>query len=381
MKKSLLSLSLATFMMANDSFDQSQYVPDISLTVDTSYVYRDKKTTGEEHAHEHEDHAHAAFNANDGFNLNYAELVLSSNVDPYFSLDGVFHFTEEGVEIEEAYFTTTALEYSLRLRGGKMLSNFGRLNTEHHHVWDFADNSLVNEAFLGNEGLSDMGLQLQWVAPTETYLMGGIEVLQGSEHASFKNSAIEDANISATTAPSLYIGYIKTSFDVGDSIFYGGLSYAYGANNLEHFREDEALSFSGYSTLYGIDLTIKHYFDSYSYLSLQSEWILKNLNGESLENRQKKSVDENEAGYYAQLVYAYNQNYRFGFRGDSLYDEANTQNRYSLMSEYNPSEFARLRLQYNYKDSELDNEGHEQNQHSVILQLNIAIGAHSAHAF
>ena len=147
--------------MHNRTFIQSQYVPDISLVLDASLVGRDRdqselSTLGIPALNEsyytgdqHDGHDHGAINANNGFNFNYAELVLSSNVDPYFSLDAVFHFSEEGVEIEEAYFTTTALDGGFRIRGGKFLSELGRMNPQHHHVWDFSDAPLVYTSFLG----------------------------------------------------------------------------------------------------------------------------------------------------------------------------------------------------------------------------------------
>ena len=56
-----------------------------------------------------------------------------------------------------------------------LTSNFGYLNEQHHHSYDFADMPLVYESFLGMHGINETGLQLQWVAPTDTYLMLGAE--------------------------------------------------------------------------------------------------------------------------------------------------------------------------------------------------------------
>ena len=78
-------------------------------------------------------------------------------------MDGVLHFSENGVAVEEAYFTTTSLPAGLRLRGGKLNSNFGRINEQHHHYWDFGDMPLVYDAFLGMHGLSEMGVRNNFV--------------------------------------------------------------------------------------------------------------------------------------------------------------------------------------------------------------------------
>jgi len=397
------------------TFSQSQYMPDISLITDFSYVYRNMDDSelghleipGVAHAlmgsHSHDDHAHATYNANNGFNLNYAELILSSNVDPYFSMDAVFHFSEHGVEIEEAYFTTTALPLGLRARGGKLLSNFGRLNAQHHHFWDFGDMPLVYEAFLGSHGINELGAQLQWTAPMDHYLMIGVEVLQGNNEAMFGNSQIIDPYNPDTVlgdevrAPSMYVGYLKTSFDIGDTTILPGLSYVYGSSRIDHFEDDEGPhAFSGNSSLYGADLTVKHYFDSYSFLTWQSEWMMRNLDGTQYDDNgtitNNADLEKVQSGYYTQIVYAYDQNWRTALRYDNIYqndvtvtsatkDLPDNFDRYSAMLEYHPSEFSRIRLQYNRNNAMYNEDGEQQNIDTVMVQFNIAIGAHGAHSF
>lgn len=405
------------------TFVQSQYMPDISLITDFSYVYRNMDDSELAHlelpgiahglmgSHSHDGHAHATYNANNGFNLNYAELILSSSVDPYFSMDGVFHFSEAGVEIEEAYATTSALPANLRLRAGKMLSDFGRLNNQHHHAWDFGDMPLVYEAFLGNHGINELGLQLQWVAPAPHYLMIGAEALQGTNEMMFGNTLIGDPDnpiAAEERAPSLFTGYMKAAFDVGATTVMPGVSCAYGSSRLDH-RDDEENphAFAGNSVLYGADLTVKHYFDSYSFLTWQSEWLMRDMDGTqyAVDANNTDSVtgeaalNKKQAGFYTQLVYALNKNWRMGARYDNIYMNDITKNgmtlvyddngvkyeqnyvRYSAMAEYHPSEFSRLRLQYNRNNAMYNEAGEQQDIDTVMLQLNLAIGAHGAHSF
>src|SRR5665648_268581 len=270
-------------------------------------------------AHGHEDAGHAAgYNANNGFNLNYAELVLSSSVDPFFNMDAVFHFSEHGVEIEEAYFTSTALGGGMRLRGGKLLSEFGHQNSQHHHFWDFGDMPLVYEAFLGSHGINELGAQLQWVAPIEQYIMVGAEVLQGTKESMFGNAQIGDIEsdngviADAVRAPSLFVSYVKTSFDIGSTTILPGISYAYGSSRLDHIEEiEDPYAFAGNSALYGADLTVKHHFDSYSFLTWQSEWMMRNMDGTQYDVELNESamvisqtdLEKIQAGFYTQLVY------------------------------------------------------------------------------
>lgn len=396
------------------TFEQSKFIPDISVVMDTSFVSRNIESDEAPHlempgvahgllgSHSHDGGSHTPYNANKGFNLNYAELVLSSSVDPFLTMDGIFHYSEGGVEIEELFFTSTALGNGLRLKGGKFNSNFGYLNETHHHAWSFADMPLVYEAFLGMHGINEKGLQLQWVAPTSTYLMIGVEVLQGENEQMFGNATIgdvEDPIAKGEDAPSLYIAYVKTSFDIGDTTLLGGLSYAKGSSRLDHTDDEEGPhAFSGDSTLLGADLTIKHYFDSYSFLTLQSEYLSRNMEGSQYNLDVNASVTsspdltKDQSGLYTQLIYAHNKNWQIGLRYDSIFqndiktngvdqNKPTDFNKYSAMVEYHTSEFARFRLQYNRNNALFNEEGDRENIDTIILQANISIGAHGAHSF
>ena len=420
-KQLLLSALCATMAFGLDTiapekrtFEQSKYIPDISLIMDASYVNRDLEDDEVGHlevpgvahgllgAHAHGEHAHATYNAENGFNLNYAELVLSSNVDPYFTMDGVFHFSPDGVAIEELYFTSTALGHGLRAKGGKFQSNFGYLNEQHHHSWSFNDMALVYESFLGMHGINETGLQLQWTAPTETYLMLGVELLQGDNEKMFGNSTIGDPEspiAKGDDAPSMFVAYAKTSFDIQDTTILAGISYAQGSSRIDHTEDEEGPhAFSGDSKLYGADLVVKHYFDSYSSLTWQSEWLGRDMDGIQYNLDENQSITSSptltkmQSGYYTQLVYAYDKTWKFGARYDNIYQndvEANSNDldkpkdldKYSAMIEYNTSEFARFRLQYNQNNALYNEDGNQEKVKTIILQANISIGAHGAHSF
>ena len=422
MKKELLLSTLCATIafgadvlpVENRTFEQSKYIPDISLVMDASYVNRNIEDDEVSHlevpgiahgllgSHAHGEHAHATYNAENGFNLNYAELVLSSSVDPFFTMDGVFHFSPDGVAIEELYFTSTALGHGLRAKGGKFQSNFGYLNEQHHHSWSFNDMALVYESFLGMHGINETGLQLQWTAPTETYLMLGVELLQGDNEQMFGNSTIgdpEDPIAKGDDAPSMFVAYAKTSFDIEDTTILAGISYAQGSARIDHTEDEESPhAFSGDSKLYGADLVVKHYFDSYSSLTWQSEWLGRDIDGTqyNLDDNQSvissPSLTKMQSGYYTQFVYAHDKTWKFGVRYDNIYQndvEANNNDldkpkdldKYSAMIEYNTSEFARFRLQYNQNNALYNEDGNQEKVKTIILQANISIGAHGAHSF
>ena len=408
-----------TAMQSNrNSFSQSSFVPDMSLIVDTSYVSRNKKDEALKHleipdiAHgimgEHSHgggHTHAPVNAHDGFNLNYAEVAMQSAVDPWFSLTGIFHLSENSFEIEEAYAETTSLGYGLKAKIGKFRSAFGRINEQHRHVQDFSDMPLVYVSFLGGHGINDIGAQLQWTLPTDSYIMAGFEALQGKNPSMYGTDAIvpegdeEVVAVKSPSQPNLLTGYIKSSFDLENTTFLYGASVAHGKSRLNHLSHEDPHAFVGSSYLYGVDVTLKHYFDSYSYLTFQGEYLYRDMDGDVYRYTDASKtafthlpVTKKQGGYYAQLIYAYNRNWRVGVRYDNIdkneitvngtaKDTKENFNRYTAMIDYTLSEFSRIRLQYNHNRAMFNEEGERQNIKTIVLQVNMAIGSHGAHNF
>ena len=82
-----------------------------------------------------------------------------------------------GGTLVAAYSAT--LGNGFTVKAGRFLSGIGYLNEQHQHVWDFFDAPLPYQAFLGGQFKSD-GLQLKWVAPTDTFLEFGGEIGDGS---------------------------------------------------------------------------------------------------------------------------------------------------------------------------------------------------------
>lgn len=417
MKKILIMAACAVMAFGMDvvpvekrEFSASKFIPDISLVLDASYVDRSVKDHKLSHleldgiahglygSHEHGEHSHSTYNGSNGFNLNYAELVLSSSVDPFFEMNGVFHYSEEGVEIEEAYVTSTALDYGIRARLGKFNSNFGYLNEQHHHSWDFNDMPLVYEGFIGMHGINEKGIQLQYTAPTDLYLMVGIEVLNGENEQMFGNNEI-DGITEAEDGSTLTVGYIKTAFDIGDTAVLTGLSYADGKSHIDHTLDLEGPhAFVGDSKLYGFDFVAKYYFDSYSFFKFQSEILYRDMDGKqyNLDNSgtviSQPNLTKEQAGAYIQAVYAPNKTLAIGIRYDSIFKNdvvanGNDMNKkdgldkYSVMAEYKTSEFARFRLQYNRNEALIEDGVGIVDMDTVIFSANISIGAHGAHAF
>ena len=97
------------------------------------------------------------------FGVRELELALQAAVDPYFRGDVFLGFSDaEGVHIEQAFMTTTAIP-AVELRLGRFLLPFGKLNTTHRHDLHTIEYPWVVQSFLGAEGMKGTGLYLSRV--------------------------------------------------------------------------------------------------------------------------------------------------------------------------------------------------------------------------
>jgi hypothetical protein len=95
------------------------------------------------------------------FGIRELELALQAAVDPYFRADLFLGFSDaEGVHIEQAFLTATALPLRLEARLGRFLAPFGKQNTTHRHDLHTVEHSYVVQRFLGEEGLKGTGVYL-----------------------------------------------------------------------------------------------------------------------------------------------------------------------------------------------------------------------------
>jgi hypothetical protein len=335
-----------------------------------------------------------------GFSLSESELQVSGNIDPYFSGKLIAALTpEDELEVEEAFFSTLALGRGFTLKGGRFLSGIGYQNEIHQHAWDFQDAPLAYAAFLGGR-LNDDGVQAKWVAPTDFLLELGTEVGRG------RSFPATDPNKNGAGAWSLF-GHVGG--ELAGSAWRAGLSYLRVTPTDRGFEDSDSLdgaatqAFTGKSQLWIADFVAK-----WTNFKLQGEYFRRRESGElayddsagsAVFGALAGSYKSTQSGFYLQGVYRFVPQWRVGYRYDRL-DHGTVSNgivdnglgptaadfpllmtdhnptRNTLMVDWSPTEFSRLRLQLAQDKSRA-----RVTDEQVILQYIFSLGAHGAHTF
>ncbi|WP_035384909.1 carbohydrate porin [Ferriphaselus sp. R-1] len=332
-----------------------------------------------------------------GFNLGESELGFSASIDPRFR--GVATLAlgaAGGVSVENAFVDTTALGNGVKLRIGRFFSGLGYLNEVHAHAWDFVDQPLVYRALWNNQ-LGEDGVQLKWLAPTDTFVELGAELgrgrgFPGSDRAKNGSGAgVLFAHVGGDVG-------VSHNWRVGASLHQTGQSdwQSVGVPDLLGTPGGVTDAFTGDVRTGGLDFVWKYAPEgnsSSTSLKLQGEYFRRQQSGLLSYNlATTDSYALTQSGWYLQGVYKFLPEWRVGLRYDQLdpgtatvgaLNAANvissygyTPRRTSVMFDYSPSEFSRLRLQLARDQSR---QALPDNQ--LFLQYLMSLGAHGAHGY
>lgn len=332
---------------------------------------------------------------NRGLSLAESELGLAANIDPW--LRGAANISlhpDDSVSVEEAFVQTTSLGHGLSVKAGRFFSSVGYLNSQHSHTWDFVDNPLVYQAFLGTQ-YGDDGVQFSWIAPIDQYVELDVELGRGR---SFPGTD------TGRNGPGMFALIAHTGGDVGDSSSWRtGLSMLQArADSQDLVATDSAgvvvdNAFTGHTRVWVADAIWKwapHGNAIYTNFKLQAELMRSARNGSLVFDTPGAASAGRfhaiQTGGYLQGVYQFVPRWRVGLRTDLL-DPGNPDygpnaqamgaadwraRRNSLMFDFSPSEFSRLRLQF---ARDRAREGFQDNE--LSLQYQMSLGAHGAHSF
>jgi hypothetical protein len=183
----------------------------------------------------------------------------------------------------------------------------------------------------------------------------------------------------------LYVPRYVASLDLTDSqTLVAGVSGAFGPNDSGSHTSTQ---------IYGGDLYWKWKPDwqsgGFPFVALQTEALGRRFQAgpavETVNGAQMQTLPEQnfyDWGFYVEELYGFTQRWVVGLRQDLVGGNQPTQNqghRFRLSPDltFYPSEFSKIRLQYNYD--------HQQqplgNDNSVWLQFELLLGAHAAHKF
>ena len=343
-----------------------------------------------------------------GLSLGESELALSANVDHLFRGTLIAAIAPEGgIQVEEAYLQTLGLSRGFTIKAGRFFSGVGYQNEIHAHAWDFTDAPLANKVFLGGQ-LSEDGVQIKWVAPTELYFDLGLELGRGRK---FPGGPDGGRNKNGFGSGNLFA---HLGGDIGAST-----AWRIGLAHLRTSPQDRAYddvdstgaavsnSFTGRTRLWALDGILKWAPNgnaTHTSFKLQGEYFRRTENGVLTYDTQGASLGtqadsyaSRQSGWYVQSVYQFVPQWRVGLRYDRLNSGRTSiglvdsgalttadfpilggynPKRSTLMLDWSPSEFSRWRLQFARDYSRM---GEPDNQ--VFLQYIMSLGAHGAHKF
>jgi outer membrane murein-binding lipoprotein Lpp len=352
-----------------------------------------------------------------GYSLQQLELGFKGAVDPFFTGEAylVYFLDPDGesrFELEEVFATTLQLpwaleEHGLQLELGQFFTAFGRQNQMHPHEWDWQDQPIVLSRFLGGDGMRQTGVAARWLTPLPWYseLTFTSQNADGETMLSFlANDEVFQARPIARrpfAEPSVhsvddlvYTTRWVNAFDVSDTWSTQlGASWATGPNATGRRTQivggDVLAKWIPLSTDRG-----------WPYVELQSELLYRHYDAGSFAGClveapscapvQLASETLRDWGFYAQALWGFRRGWATGLRVEhatgsesdliSRNDDPFRSNRWRLspLLSFHPSQFSRLRLQYNY-----DHASHlaDDDAHTLWAGLEFLFGAHPAHAY
>lgn len=352
-----------------------------------------------------------------GFTLQQAELSLAAAIDPY--LRGESHMValidpdgETIFELEEAFLTTQQLPWDLQVKAGQFLTEFGRVNQQHSHQWDWQDQPAIHTRLFGGDGMRGPGARVSWLVPGDTYgeLFLGVQNANGETMPSFlaNEEVYEERPLGGrlfadrdvrSGSEVVWSGRAVTSFGVSTfGTVLLGTSALLGPN---------ATGGDGDTLIWGADFIWRWRPDThrrgYPFWKVQGEFLARAFDAvdqvdtsDPLNPVAVPGDTLRDHGGYLQVVHGFAEGWAAGLRvdwasGSGANYDADTQAlvardadpfradrlRIAPMLAFAPTEFSRFRLQYNYDDSDhLDDP-----VHSVWFGFEVLMGAHPPHSY
>jgi hypothetical protein len=320
------------------------------------------------------------------FAVREVEVAIQAVVDPYFRGDVFLGVSPaEGIDIEQAFLTTTGLPYGLEARLGRFLMLFGKQNQTHRHDLHTFEYPYVIQRFLGDEGLKGTGASVSKLfAPFGFYQEFQLSVV---DHLGETEEGLRtEAPASRRLGGMGYQARLRNYWDLSESA-----NIELGGSAMTGRRARETSGFGDFnavnarqSTL-GADLTFR-------WRPLQ-EGLYKSLilQGEVMHQINERSPEmplgvvplgsvRDYTGAYLFGRWQLGRRLFIGGRYDWLQDPqlgGSTLQATSADLEFFPSEFSKLLVGYEHRFTDFDLPAPDR----ILLQATFALGPHKPHPF
>lgn len=321
------------------------------------------------------------------------EAISAQAIEPGLSLrtqylegfaNYLFHQDGEGDwegELEEAFGKIVNIPGGFEIKGGQYLSRFGALNDKHLHAWDFVDSEMVLSRFLGEDGLLLQGAELSWTLPFAmdptfvSIVSAGYGNARAHDHGHGHEHGQDEAlheGEEAALADDIWTFRVmgRYRFDDFRSVT-AGVSWAEGTNGFdregrvigldaEYLWRERGLEAGGQAFRWrsevlwrDVDASTYHEEDDETFRGSYEEW-----------------------GFYTHAIYTWNTRFDTGLRLgwvegiDDFGQEQRLRISPSVSWWFDEARRIGMRAQYNY-----DSISSHQAEHSLWLQLNIALGS------
>jgi hypothetical protein len=273
------------------------------------------------------------------------------------------------------------------------LTRFGIQNSLHAHAWEFATIPIVIPRFFGPDGFRNPGVEISWLAPTDTYLKLAYTIQQADGENAVSFLGQEDTTLGGypmtdRTVQGLndfaHTFRVETSQPYSDTVT--------GKAGASAMLGDNGTGSHDLSQIYGVDYFLKwRPLDAekgFPYVTWQTEYMTRfasvgpNADANLPPDRLK------DYGFYSQLIWGFTPGWTVGLRAQQANGTGGVGRdtnplldkffRVGPALTYYPSEFSKIRFCYDADFQSSENGGP---QSEFILEFEVSVGEHPAHSF
>ncbi len=307
---------------------------------------------------------------NNGFHLREMEMAFVAPLDPFTRGKAFISVTENEIAIEEAYMELLNLPLSMNLKAGIFYAAFGPLNRYHDHALPQFDRPRALVNYFTNAGLGGTGMAANFMLPSILFSDASsldISVINGGNGCSFDNLGGKHL---------MYVGKWNNYYDLSKSSYFEfSLNSVIGKNDIKG-------EYNSYVNSLGL---------TYKWAPIGREkyrtidWRTELFYG-IYETPTKDIISK---GFYTSFQNKFNTrlwgSVRVGY-SELPYDNSQKEWDFTTCIDFWQSEFVFFRLQYQYNSREINNlklfpQMDLPSDHSIVLQINWAMGPHKHEAY